>query len=244
MTTDHDDRDAYLRAQLAPGEEMLAIGPQGLVTPRRILFGWRLKWPPHTGEWTHDELTFQEIARWSEGHRHDERPILRLEHPPHRRLQWVPAHRFLWFQWGNRTGVVEHRTTDVRFRSARSPVYLALRRRLEASRAAVGEPFHESVPGSREERLGRSVGVLHFPTGRIARLRGRLASLDHDLHHGNIHWWIRVGTWLLLAIPAWFVNPWLVIPAIVCVEIAWIVGLRWSWRRSRSTRLAGSAEVE
>ena len=193
MTEPDEDRDEYLRARLDPAEEVLAVGPQGLVTPRRVLFAWRLKWPPRVGGWTHDELTFDEITRWSEGRQHDERPILRLEHPAHRRLQWAPAHRFLWFRWGNRTGIVEYRTTDFRFGSARSPVYLALGRCLAASGATAGEPFHESVSGSREERLGRSVGILYIPRGRIGRLRGRLASLDHDLHHGNIHWWIRVA---------------------------------------------------
>jgi hypothetical protein len=159
MTPD-PDRDAYLQALLAPGEDILALGPQGLVTPDRVLFAWRLNWPPHVGEWTHDELLFDEITRWSEGRQHDERPILRLDHPAHRRLQWVPAHRFLWFRWGNRTGVLEHGSTEFRFGSRRSSVYLALRGCLIASGAEAGVPFHESVPGRREQRLGRSVSVL------------------------------------------------------------------------------------
>jgi hypothetical protein len=76
-----EERDAYLRAQVEPGEAVLAIGSPALVTDRRILFAWRLNWPPHTREWTHDAIAFDEITTWSEGRRHDERPILRIDHP-------------------------------------------------------------------------------------------------------------------------------------------------------------------
>jgi hypothetical protein len=58
-----------------------------------------------------------------------------------------------------------------------------------------------------------------------------LATVDERLHHGQITWWIRIGSWALVTVPVSFVNPWLVLPAIVLVELAWIVGLRWSWRR-------------
>src|SRR5437588_7072656 len=106
MGSGQEDRDTYLRAQVEPGETILASGQQAVVTDQRILFAWRLNWPPHQDEWTHDAIAFGEITQWSEGRRHDERPLLRLEHPAHRRLEWVPAHRFLWFRWGNATGEV------------------------------------------------------------------------------------------------------------------------------------------
>jgi hypothetical protein len=54
---------------------------------------------------------------------------------------------------------------------------------------------------------------------------------------GHIHWWIRIGSWLLLAVPAWFIEPWLVVPAVALVEIAWIAGLQWSWRINAPTKL-------
>jgi hypothetical protein len=160
MSSPDGERDSYLRAQLVADEEVLAFGPQGLVTPRRVLFAWHLPWPPHVEDWTHDEVTFDELTRWSEGRTHDQRPILRLEHPAHRRREWVPAHRLLWFRWGNSTGVVEARTTDFRFGSARAPVYVALRARLEESGIPAGELFHESVPGTRAERLRGSVATF------------------------------------------------------------------------------------
>jgi hypothetical protein len=233
MNFGEQDRDAYLRAQLSRSESIVALGPPALVTDRRVLFAWRLNWPPHAGEWAHDGLTFDEVTRWSQGHRHDDRPVLRLEHPPHRRLEWVPAHRVMGFRWGNATGTVEHRATEFAFRGRRDPVYLAMREGLGRSRAVPGAPFREVLPGTRESRLGQGTAVLVYRPGRLGRLRGRLARLDHDLHHGSITWWIRVTSWLLLAVPAWFVNPWLVLPAVGVVEVAWVIGLQWSWRRAQ-----------
>ena len=243
MGSRDEQRDAYLRAQIYPEETIQAVGRQALVTDRRILFGWQLHWPPHIGEWTHDGLAFEEITRWSEGRRHDERPLLRLQHPAHRRLEWVPAHRFLWFRWGNATAEISHEETTFSFASHRDPVFLAMRGRLELVSATKGEPFVESLPGTREERLDRSMAVLQYGTGRFGaftRLRRRLASLDEDIHRGQMTWWIRVGSWVLLAVPAWFVSPWLALPAVVLVEIAWVVGLQWSWHRDRHRGAARS----
>lgn len=226
-------RDAYLRAQIEPGETILATGPPALVTDRRVLFGWRLRWPPHAGEWIHDALAFDEITRWSEGRRHDERPLLRLEHPSHRRFEWVPAHRFLWFRWGNATGEVSHQETTFSFAGLRDPVFRSMMERLELAGIRPGEPFVEMLPGTREERLGVSVGYMEVPRHfrALRQLRWRVRSLDEALHRGQIHWWIRVGSWLLLAVPAWFIRRWLVLPAVVFVEVAWVVGLWWSRHR-------------
>ena len=243
MGSTNEQRDAYLRAQVEPGETILAVGPQALVTDRRILFGWRLNWPPRAGEWTHDALAFDEITRWREGPRHDGCPLLRLEHPSHRRLEWVPAHRFLWFRWGNATGEISHRETTFSFASSRDPVFRSMTGRLELAGATQGEPFVEMLPGTREERLGSSVAVFRVaPRGfrTLARLRGRLLTLDEHLHQGQIHWWIRVGSWLLLAVPAWFIRHWLVLPAVVVVEVAWVAGLWWSRHRDKIRQEARS----
>jgi len=245
MGSGDEQRDAYLRAQIEPGETVLAAGRQALVTDRRILFGGRLDWPPHAGEWTHDALAFQEIIGWSQGRRHDDRPLLRLEHPPHRRLEWGPAHRFLWFRWGNATVEVSHRETTFSFASRRDPIFRAMKQRLELAGLSQKESFVEDLPGTREERLARRVTVgvfeLHTgPMGALQRLRGRLARVDEELHHGQITWWIRVGSWALLAVPAWFLSPWLALPAVVLVEIAWVAGLRWSWHRDRRRHAARS----
>jgi len=40
-------------------------------------------------------------------------------------------------------------------------------------------------------------------------------------------------SWLLLAVPAWFLSPWLALPAVVLAEVAWVAGLQWSRHRDR-----------
>jgi len=252
MGSRNEQRDAYLRGQIEPGETILAVGPirpvsdhpdatQALITDRRILFGWRLHWPPHAGEWTHDALAFEEITRWSKGRRHDHRPMLRVEHPTHRRLEWAPAHRFLWFRWGNATAEISHQETTFSFASRRDPVFRATSERLELVDPPQGEPFVEVLPGTREERLGGSRRMLIYrshagPLGLVHRLRRRLARLDEDLHHGQITWWIRIGSWALLAVPAWLVSPWLALPAVLLVEVTWVVALQRSWHRDGQRR--------
>jgi hypothetical protein len=93
-----DEREGYFRAQLLPGEAVLATEAvlsgsrperqQAWVTDRRIVFVWRLVWPAHVDEWTHDAIELAEVTGWSEGKLHDQRPVLRIEHSVHRRLQW------------------------------------------------------------------------------------------------------------------------------------------------------------
>jgi hypothetical protein len=241
MGSTNEQRDTYLRAQIESGETTLAVGPQAVITDRRLLFGWRLNWPPRAGEWTHDALAFDEITVWREGRRHDDRPLLRLEHPSHGRLGWVPAHRFLWFRWGNATGQISHEETTFSFASRRDPIFRAMRERLELAGAERGDPFVETLPGTRAERLGDGGLLYNADTGRfrgLAGLRRRLQSLDEHIHYAQIKWWIRVVSWLLLAVPAWFISPWLAVPAVVLVEVAWVVGLQWSWHRDRHRRVA------
>jgi hypothetical protein len=234
----HEQRAAYLRAQVEPGETILAAGWQGIVTDRRLLFGWELH-GSRVGEWTHDALAFDEITGWSEGRRHDVRPLLRLEHPVHRRLDWVPAHRFLWFRWGNATGERPYEETTFAFGSRRSPVLLALKERLELAGVRQGESFVVRLPGTRAERIRGSRAVAVFrPDTRLSRIRRRVVELDERLHRGQLAWRVRLPSWLLLAVPAWFINRWLVVPAVLVAELAWIAGLQWSWHRERHRRPA------
>jgi hypothetical protein len=239
MGTWSEQRDAYLRAQVEPEETVLVVGPAGMVTNRRMLFGWPVAGHRRAGEWAHDAVAFDEVTRWSQGQLHDERPLLRLEHPSHRRLEWVPAHRFLWFRWGNAAGEMSHEQTTFSFASRRDPVFHSMKERLEHTPVPRGEPFVEVLPGTREERVGGGVAVFRAETGFrrvLTRLRHQLANLDEQLHHAHIKWWIRAASWLLLAIPAWFVTPKLALPAVVFAEVAWIVGLQWSWHRDRHRR--------
>jgi len=97
----------------------------------------------------------------------------------------------------------------------------------------------EVLPGTREERLGRSIYTLRRSRFvALHRLRRRLASMDGELHHGQITWWLRIGSWALLAVPAALVSPWLALPAVLLVEVTWVVALQWSWHRDRQRRSA------
>ena len=185
------ERRAYLLAQVEPSETVVADGREALVTSRRILFAWRIGLPPQPRGWTHDALTFEEITGWAMGRKHDQRPLLRLQHPPHVRVEQVIAHRFLWARWGNAERPVTHEKTTFSFSRRRDPVFRAITGRLELTRAMQGEPFAEAAPGAREERLGRRVprGVLYGDDGHFraltqpsapARLPGRAPSPRAD----------------------------------------------------------------
>jgi hypothetical protein len=54
-----------------------------------------------------------------------------------------------------------------------------------------------------------------------------------DLYGGRLAWRVRIPSWLILALPAWFIDPWLVLPAIVLTEVVWIIAMQWSWRRDQ-----------
>ena len=230
------ERDAFLSTQLEPGEVRVAgSGPQPLVTDRRILTAYQLSRAPRRGEWVCHPLAFDEIVRWTAGRHHDDRPILRLEHPPHVRMETVPEHRFLWFQWGNAEGPVTHTATTFVFGKDRDPVLVAIRDVLERAGVPRGEQFVIRPAGTREERIAGSRAYLDRASAwSQARLPLRMA-VDR-LYRGRLTWWVRVSSWLVLAVPAWFIHPWLVVPAILVAELAWIAALRWSWRRDRDRR--------
>src|SRR5438477_10872310 len=69
---------AYLRAQLDPGETVVAAGHHAIVTDRRIILSIRLHEPRIIRGETRDALRFDEITAWALGRRHDHRPLLRL----------------------------------------------------------------------------------------------------------------------------------------------------------------------
>jgi hypothetical protein len=231
------DRDAFLEAELAPGEVVVArSGDHPLVTDRRILMTRQLSYPPRRGEWVSSSLAFAEIARWSYGRQHDHRPFLRLEHPPCVRIEHVPEHRFLWFEWGNAEGPVTYTTTTFGFGRNTDPVLVAIREGLERANVPRGEPFVIRPAGTHQERMrgSRDPFKRAWP-GLRARLGLRKAA--DRLYRGRLSWRIRIPSWLVLAVPGWFIEPWLVVPAIVLAEVAWIIGLQWSWRRSRDRRV-------
>ena len=230
------DRDAFLEAQLDPGEVVVArSGDHPLVTDRRILMARQLSYPPRRGEWVCSSLAFAEITRWTSGRQHDHRPLLRLEHPPCVRIERVPAHRFLWFEWGNAEGPVTHTTTTFGSGRDTDPVLVAIRERLERANVPLGEPFVIRPAGTRQERV-RGSRASFERAGPALRARLGLRRAVDRAYRGRLSWRVRIPGWLVLAVPAWFIEPWLVVPAIVLAEVAWIIGLQWSWRRSRDRR--------
>jgi len=230
------NRDAFLETQLEPGEVVLArSGDHPLVTDRRILTARQLYHPPGRGQWVCDPLAFAEVGRWTPGRQPDHRPLLRLEHPPRARIERVPEHRFLWFEWGSAEGPVTHTTTTFQFGRDTDPVLVAIREGLEQANVPRGEPFVIRPAGTREERTrGSRAPFMRASPWRSARL-GLPKAVDL-LYRGRLSWRVRIPSWLLLAVPAWFIEPWLVVPAIVLAEVAWIIGLQRSWRRSRDRR--------
>lgn len=227
------DRNVSLEAALEPGEVVVAqSGDHPLVTDRRILMTRQLSYPPRRGEWVCSALAFAEITRWTSGRRHDLRPLIRLEHPPCVRIDHVPDHRFLWFEWGNAEGPVTHTTTTFGFGRDTDPVLVAIREGLERANVPRGEPFVIRPAGTRQERLRGSRASLRRAWPGL-RARVGLRKVIDRLYRGRLSWRIRIPSWLVLAVPAWFIEPWLVVPAIVLTEVAWIIGLQWSWRRSR-----------
>lgn len=230
------DRDAFLEGRLERDEVVVArSGGRPLVTDRRILTAHTLYSPPSPpgrGEWVCFTLAFTEVDRWAQGRLHDHRPLLRLEHPPRVRIEHVPAHRFLWFEWGNAEGPVGHTTTAFGFSKDTDPVLVAIRDGLERAGVPRGEPFVIRPPGTREERAKGSHAALYRDGWRRRRVLLWRREAVYRLYHGRVAWRVRIASWLILAVPVWFVEPWLVLPAIVLVEVAWIIGLRWSRRRS------------
>jgi hypothetical protein len=235
------DRDASLETQLEPGEIVVArSGDHPLVTDRRILMARQRCHQPRRGEWVWSSLAFAEIARWTPGRQHDHRPLLRLEHPPCVRVECVPEHRFLGFEWGNAEGPVTQTTTTLGFGRDTDPVLVAIREGLERAKVPRGEPFVARPAGTREERTQGSSRMLtaSFARGSPRRSRARLGLREaaDRLYHGRLSWRVRIPSWVLLAVPAWFIEPWLVVPAIALAEVAWIIGLQWAWRRGRDRR--------
>jgi hypothetical protein len=148
--------EAFLRARLLPDETVVAQRRGVVVTDRRVLFAWE----GYPSSWRSDAVGFQEVTRWSVGRRHDERPLLRLEHPPHLRPEQVAAHHFLWFAWGDTEAEVPHDHVTLAFGSSRDEAFQAVIARLDKTDIPRGEDFLVSLPGTREERTRGSQAYL------------------------------------------------------------------------------------
>ena len=143
-------REAFLRSRLEAGERVIAHQGAVMVTDHRIVFAWER----HVGGsgWHSDAVAFDEIIRWSLGRRHDQRPLLRLQHPTHARSERVAAHRVLWFSWGNAEAEVPHDDITLAFGSDRDQAFQATLDRLKQMNLPRGEDFIVALAGTREER--------------------------------------------------------------------------------------------
>jgi hypothetical protein len=227
------ERDAFLGSSLETGERVVArISNHPLVTDRRIIDAKRQGQRPRPDEWVLDAVMFSEVTGRRHGRLHDGRPLIELEHPPHMTIDRVPPRRFLWFTWGNTEGPVTHTTTTYGFGRVSNPVFVAITGELDRRKVPQGPTFVIRPAGARTERLRNGQGLLR--EYREGRLRFGMWRVTDVLYRGQLAWPIRVVSWLLVAAPAWFVSPWLVVPAIIGSELAWIVVMQVMWLRLRA----------
>lgn len=203
---------------------VLARGRDRIVTDSRIL----------TARGPSESLSFSHITRWSLGRQHDHRPLIRLEHTPIERPEHVPAHHFLWFEWGDAEEPVPKRMTLLAFARDTDPVFIAIRTALERVAVPQAASFVIRPEGTRQERMGNFTLLKRATPLRMALFRSQRA-IDR-LRRDRLAWRVRLPSWLIVAIPAWFIDPWLVLPAILLAEVLWIVFLQISWRRERKRR--------
>lgn len=119
--------EARLRSLLPADEPVLAVGtaeelPELLpdlgsgtggdflvVTPERLVFaGWGVSVVRPR------EIVFDDVTHWADGTQYNSYAVV-LTHQPMPRREHVPAHRFLWFEWGNAFADVVRPTTIFRF---------------------------------------------------------------------------------------------------------------------------------
>ena len=165
------DCEAWLRGLVPPDETVVAagtteelrslrsdIGSGGgwtfiVVTSERLLFA---RWSSH--QKSHEEIRLDEVMRWASGTQYNCEALV-LTHPPMTRRQRVPAHRILWFEWGNTEADVTRTQTIFRFSRPDTQVAKALHSALSA-RKVTHEALHFEER-SREERTRGSHAVLY-----------------------------------------------------------------------------------
>jgi hypothetical protein len=150
-----DRRASLLASQLGPAERELARGRTQelshldinrasridtgsashvlIVTRERIL--WMLEKP----QWV-TSLPFSSVTRWTEmaqAHRY----AMVLEHRDITRLQWVPAHRFLWWEWGNSEAYIPRNRSILGFSHRDTQAARAIRERLAAHGVPTRSPI-------------------------------------------------------------------------------------------------------
>jgi hypothetical protein len=148
-------------AAVGTAEELRSLGPEIgsgggwtfiVVTSERLLFA-----PWGSAQKPHEEIRLDEVTGWASGTQYNCEALV-LTHLPMTRRQRVPAHRILWFEWGNAEADVTRTETIFRFSRPDTQVAKALHSALSA-RSVAHEPLHFEER-SREERTRGSHVVL------------------------------------------------------------------------------------
>lgn len=142
-------------------EELSSLGPEIgsgggwtfiVVTTERVLFAqWGSAPKPH------EEIRLDQVTHWASGTQYNCEALV-MTHPPRTRQQRVPAHRILWFEWGNAEAEVTRTDTIFRFSRPDTQVAKALHSALSARRVTHEQLQFEEK--SREERTRGSHVVL------------------------------------------------------------------------------------
>jgi hypothetical protein len=148
-------------AAVGTAEELRSLGPDIgsgagwtfiVVTPERLLIAdWGSPERPH------EEIRLDEVTRWSSGTQYNCEALV-LTHSPLTRSQWVPAHRILWFRWGDAQADVTRSETVFRFSRPNTDVAQALHEAL-STRKVPHKPLHFEEK-TREERTRGSRALL------------------------------------------------------------------------------------
>lgn len=148
-------------------EELPSLGPEIgsgggwtfiVVTSARVLFAsWGTSQEPP------EEIHLDEVTGWATGTQYN-REALVLAHPPMTRRQRAPAHKVLWFEWGNTEEDVTRTQTIFRFSRPDTQVAKALHAALMARNAPYEQLRFEER--TREERTRGSHVTLYAKKSR------------------------------------------------------------------------------
>jgi hypothetical protein len=130
-----------LRADIGSGGGVTFL----VVTARRVLFA---PWAP--AKQPHEQIRFDEVSRWADGVQYNAYAVA-LTHPPMTRREQVPAHKVLWFQWGNAEADVTRTQTIFRFSRPTTEVAMAMRSLLQEQ--GVHHDLLSFEERSREDRM-------------------------------------------------------------------------------------------
>lgn len=225
------EHERVLWASLEADERLVALTVSArlatMVTDRRLVVV-TARGPGPNAEAFVESFAFDEIEGWYLGWRHDERPFVVLRHAPRPRAEHVPAHRFLWFAWGNATALVPRGETTVGFPRKRDPALCALVGELRRRRIAEEPERIERPPGTRAERVAghRGAPLRRVRHPRLHAFRWAIRDAADTLYVGRLSWHVRLICWVVAGGLAALVSPWLVLPAIVLTEIVWMAALQ------------------